>query len=139
MGAFIASRRSGKEVATMLISRDLSLAVPQGDHGLAQLVRDCLSNPCCARVLHWLHAHPATLMTVADMEALLELPPAQTHVSLGRLEAMGFVRRVAVGSLVFYGLTQDPQMCGLLNRFEGWCTDQRIPDAGTERRRGCVG
>jgi hypothetical protein len=109
---------------TMSAPRDLRHAVPAGDRLLLELVRGCLSHPSCARLLHWLHAHPTTMTTAADLGSVLKLSVIDTRTALERLDGRGFLRRVSAGGLVFYGLAEDRRVRGLLSRFENWCDDQ---------------
>jgi hypothetical protein len=108
----------------MRTPEDALTTVPIDDYRLTELVRGCLAHPCCARLLHWLYAHPTTVMTETDIEALLRMTAADTRSAIERLSARGFLRHVSAGGLTFYGLTEDAQIHALLGRFEGWCDAQ---------------
>jgi hypothetical protein len=105
----------------MRTPEDVLCTIPMADHRLTELVRSCLAHPRGARLLHWLYARPTTAMTETDIASLLLMSAADTRAALDRLNAGGFPRHVSVGSLVFYGLTQDVQIRALLGQFKGWC------------------
>jgi hypothetical protein len=109
----------------MFIPTDLLHAVPQDDERLIDLVRACLSHPSCTHLLHWLRAHPTTMMAAADFEAQLNISTADARAAIDRFDAMGLLRHVSAGNLTFYGLVHDPEVHDLVRRFEQWCDDQR--------------
>lgn len=95
------------------------------DHQLDELVQTCLSDPICAKLLHFLSDKPSTLMTLPDITACLGCGEQETHTGLKMLDRSGLLRKLSVGGLTFFGLSDDPQSRRLTERFRSWCEEQR--------------
>jgi hypothetical protein len=104
-----------------------SLTAPSIDTTIPspELGEVCLSQPSCGKVLHHLYARPTTLMTVPDVAGCVEVSLQDAQSAMEKLHGMGFLRRVAIGSLVFYGLTDDTRQMEVVKSFQDWCAIQR--------------
>lgn len=96
----------------------------------------CLAQPACAAILRLLSAQPTTFMSVDDIAAPLGLPVEQAAAALELLCEQGFVRRVSVTWLAFYGLTDDPRRREDVRVFQAWCDERRQT---WERMRTLIG
>jgi hypothetical protein len=90
-----------------------------------ELCETCLDQPVCARILRHLGGCPTTVMTVPDMAGCLGLPSFEVQDGIDTLDRRGLLRRVSVGDLAFYGITDDPRKLKTVSRFRDWCNEQR--------------
>lgn len=95
------------------------------DHQLDDLVQICLAEPSCGKLLHFLAEKPSTLMTLPDITACLGRPCREIETGLRVLEKSGLLRKLSVGGLTFYGLSDDAHIRRLTERFRSWCAEQR--------------
>lgn len=100
-------------------------AAPFGASSSPELCTTCLDQPACARILHLLDTRPTTLMTVPDIAGCLALSSVEVQAGADRLYRMGLLRRVSVGELAFYGITDDAGRQKTVWRFRDWCNEQR--------------
>jgi hypothetical protein len=64
-------------------------------------------------------------MTVPDMAGCVGVSFEQAQSAVETLHSMSFLRRVAIGSFVFYGLTDDARQLEAVKAFQDWCAVQR--------------
>jgi hypothetical protein len=101
------------------------MATPFSAGSSPELCTTCLDQPACARILHLLDTRPTTLMTVPDIAGCLALSSVEVQAGADRLFRMGLLRRVSVGALAFYGITDDAGKQKTVRRFRDWCDEQR--------------
>jgi hypothetical protein len=90
-----------------------------------ELVRMCLDEITCARLLRFLANNPSTVMTADDLAAMVGCGVEGIEAALGALNAFGLLRRVDVESLQFFGLAESARAHHLAQHFRSWCEDQR--------------
>jgi len=92
---------------------------------LLDLVHLCRSDPVCARLLHFLHDHPTTLMTCPDISFHLSVPTNDIESAIQQLVGKGLVRCLFLDGQAFYGLTDEEPGLEVVNQFETWCNRVR--------------